>query len=144
VLIIPDVIGIYPNSQFLADDFAANGYLTIIPDIFRGDAFNPAKEQLMEWLPRHSVDDVERVVDAAISYLRNEAGVKKIGAVGYCFGGKYVCRYLKDKRVDAGFTAHPSFVTAEELAAISGPLSIAAAGMFCLLSIDFAGHEKQD
>jgi dienelactone hydrolase len=35
---------------------------------------------------------------------------------------------LKDGKLDAGYTAHPSFVTHEELGAITGPLSIAAAG----------------
>lgn len=36
--------------------------------------------------------------------------------------------------MDAAYLAHPSFVDAEELAAIKGPLSIAAAGelgFFC-------------
>jgi dienelactone hydrolase len=29
------------NSQLLADDFASNGYLTVIPDIFAGDPGDP-------------------------------------------------------------------------------------------------------
>jgi hypothetical protein len=41
---------------------------------------------------------------------------------------QYVVRNLKDGRLDGGYTAHPSFVTPEELSAITGPLSIAAAG----------------
>ncbi len=46
---------------------------------------------------------------------------------------QYVARYLgavgKDNNasVDAGFTAHPSFLDAAELKAITGPFSIAAA-----------------
>lgn len=35
---------------------------------------------------------------------------------------------MKDGKVDVGYTAHPSFVTHEELGAIQGPLSIAASG----------------
>lgn len=31
--------------------------------------------------------------------------------------------------IDAGYVAHPSFVESDELSAIKGPLSIAAAGM---------------
>ena len=34
---------------------------------------------------------------------------------------------VKGKGVDVGYVAHPSFVEEEELAAIAGPLSIAAA-----------------
>lgn len=40
---------------------------------------------------------------------------------------QYVVRFLKEEGINAGFLAHPSFVEEEELAAITGPLSIAAA-----------------
>ena len=53
--------------------------------------------------------------------------IKRIGAVGYCFGGKYVVRHLVPGRVDVGFTAHPSHVDESELKGILGPLAIAAA-----------------
>jgi hypothetical protein len=39
-----------------------------------------------------------------------------------------VCRWLKEGKLDVGYTAHPSFVDKEELEGIKGPLSIAAAG----------------
>jgi len=109
------------------------------------------------------------IVTEVIKEMRTTYKVKKIGAAGYCFGGKvcvhnyashtiqpsrhciplpaippscpnqlthtpqYVARYLgavgkeNNASVDAGFTAHPSFVEAAELKAITGPLSIAAA-----------------
>lgn len=41
---------------------------------------------------------------------------------------QYVCRALGNGQADVGYTAHPSFVTHEELGSIKGPLSIAAAG----------------
>lgn len=68
-----------------------------------------------------------------IKELHSTYGVKKLGAVGYCFGGKYVARFLGDvgssnnAMVDAGYTAHPSFMEEDELKAIKGPLSIADA-----------------
>lgn len=43
-------------------------------------------------------------------------------------GAKYVVRFLTTgKGLSVGFVAHPSFVQEVELAAITGPLSIAAA-----------------
>ncbi|KAL2865529.1 dienelactone hydrolase family protein [Aspergillus lucknowensis] len=132
VIILSDILGIYVNAQLLADEFAGNGYLTILPDLFRGDALKlsdleSGKADLPSWLPNHSSAVVDPVVEASIKYLRQDLGIKRIGAVGYCFGGKYVCRFLKPGKADAGYTAHPSFVTDEELAAIEGPLSISAA-----------------
>jgi dienelactone hydrolase len=55
--------------------------------------------------------------------------LQSIGAVGYCFGGKYVVRHLQPDadKIDCGYIAHPSYVSTEELRAIKGPLSIAAA-----------------
>lgn len=53
--------------------------------------------------------------------------------IGWCLGllqAKYAVRLLKEDGVDAAYVAHPSFVDAEELAAIKAPLSIAAAGKF--------------
>ena len=65
--------------------------------------------------------------------MRTEYNVKRIGGVGYCFGGKYVVRFMgkmgeaAGATIDTGYTAHPSAVDAEELRAINGALSIAAA-----------------
>lgn len=86
-------MGIYNNSQLLADEFANSGFLTIIPDLFRGDAIkaedmNAGKVDLMSWLKNHQTANVDPVCESAIKYLRQDLGVKKIGGVGYCFGGK--------------------------------------------------------
>jgi dienelactone hydrolase len=85
------------------------------------------QKYIAEKMPK--VPTVDPIVEATIKGMRGDLGVKRLGGVGYCFGGKYVCRWLKEGSLDAGFTAHPSFVDAEELKGIKGPLSIAAAGM---------------
>lgn len=48
------------------------------------------KADLVAWLPKHQTGAVDPVVEKTIKYVRETLGVKKIGAVGYCFGGK-VC-----------------------------------------------------
>jgi len=132
ILFLPDVIGIWANSQLIADQFAANGYYTIMPDILQGDPISlnrSADFDFTTWLAKHTTKDVDPIVEAGIKFLQ-DAGYTKIGAVGYCFGAKYVVRYLGGvggKGIDAGFVAHPSLVEEDELAAISGPFSIAAA-----------------
>ncbi|KAN0096835.1 alpha/beta-hydrolase [Hyaloscypha variabilis] len=130
IIFLPDVIGIWQNSQLMADQFAANGYYTIIPDLFRGDALKinrPHDFDFPGWLAKHTVEVVDPIVEKSLAWLK-EQGFKKIGSVGYCFGAKYTIRFLpKGKGIDVGYVAHPSFVEESELAAIAGPLSIAAA-----------------
>lgn len=37
ILYLPDVLSIWQNSKLMADQYAANGYLCLIPDLFNGD-----------------------------------------------------------------------------------------------------------
>ena len=117
-----------------ADQFAANGYLTVIPDIWEGDNvplnWEPGKDfNLGQWFGKHGLNKVEPIIEAAIKAMRDEYGVKKLGAVGYCLGGKYTCRFLSSgKGLDAGYIAHPSATSNDEVKGVAGPLTIAAAG----------------
>jgi dienelactone hydrolase len=136
ILILPDVIGHgFINTQLIADQFAANGYFVAVPDIFNGDPLplnRGADFDFAAWLAKHGSETVDPVVETAIKELKGNYGIKKIGTVGYCFGAKYVVRFLKKGVTDAGYIAHPSWVLASELKDIEGPLSIAAAGEFRL------------
>lgn len=109
ILVIPDVVGIWKNSQLIADQFAANGYYTLLLDVYCGDAIplkRPPGFDFTAWRGKHTVKEVDPVVAAGVKYLK-EKGMKKIGAVGYCFGAKYVCRFLNDGGIDVGYCAHP-------------------------------------
>jgi len=109
LLFLPDVIGIWKNSQLMADQYAANGYYTLILDTFHGDALTlnrPPGFDFMEWRSRHTPKQIDPIVEAGVKYLKGK-GFKKIGAVGYCFGAKYVCRFLNGRGVDVGYCAHP-------------------------------------
>lgn len=169
MLYLPDIMGIWQNSRLLADEFAANGYLTLVLDTFNGDPIpvnQVEKMDIFAWVDGGSTGDnphneaaVDPIVKDAIKVLKDEYGVNKLGAVGYCFGAKvssqiihmstclrlitaeegkrrgecsltYCCQYLVrhfNGGIDAGYIAHPSFVSDAELADIDGPLSIAAA-----------------
>ena len=138
VLYISDVNGVWQNSKLLADQYAANGYLCLIPDLFDGDKYAlnlPLNNTVLDWVARgtngkspHTLKEVEPKVVESIKYLQSEHGITKIGAVGYCFGAKYVVRNMKGPgSIDAGFVAHPSFVEEQEVENMVGPFSIAAA-----------------
>ncbi|KAH7163354.1 dienelactone hydrolase [Dactylonectria estremocensis] len=136
ILYVPDVLGIWDNSKLLADEFAASGYTTLIIDLFNGDAIevNTLEEiNLPDWVQNgrneaggHTTKEIDPIVREALRYMKTELAIEHIGAVGYCFGAKYVLRHYQSG-IKVGFIAHPSFVEEAELAAITGPLSIAAA-----------------
>ncbi|KAI6358413.1 hypothetical protein MCOR25_007345 [Pyricularia grisea] len=140
LLYLPDVLGVWQNSKLMADDFAAQGYTTLVVDTFNGDPvpLNISltaleKFDFVSWRDfgtnhdnPHTQEAVDPIIEAAIKVLKNDHGAKRIGAVGYCFGAKYVVRHYKNG-INVGFVAHPSDVTEEELDAIPGPLAIAAA-----------------
>ncbi|KAI1369741.1 dienelactone hydrolase [Xylaria arbuscula] len=136
ILFLPDVIGIWQNSRLIADQFAANGYLTLIIDLFNGDpvSLNPQPGfDIFAWLEKgtngdnpHTKEYVDPIVIEAIKWLQTEKGIKKLGSVGYCFGAKYVARHFENG-INAGYMAHPSFVDEDELRGFKAPLSISAA-----------------
>jgi dienelactone hydrolase len=141
LLIITDVLGHkFNNVQLIADQFAANGYNTYVPDVFQGDPIplnRPEGFNIFDWLQGknsgkpHTVEYVEPVTKALIKHIREETGAKRVGGIGYCFGAKYVIRHLSENGgLDVGYVAHPSFVEESELEATKGPLSIAAACKF--------------
>lgn len=83
----------------MADDFARRGYLTVIPDLFDGDAisveaFNSQKVSLAEWLPKHQPSTLDQVSKVIIQYMRNTLNVKYLAGVGYCFGAKVRSKIL--------------------------------------------------
>jgi len=77
----------------MADNFAAQGYLTVVPDLFNVDPLNPelfysGKVDFPAWLARHDTTTVDPIADVVIDHLKSTLEVKKLAGVGYCFGGK--------------------------------------------------------
>ncbi|KAK4099018.1 alpha/beta-hydrolase [Parathielavia hyrcaniae] len=141
VLFLTDVWGLaLLENRLLADSYARAGYLTVMPDLFNG---SPAPADInvdtpgfnaTEFLARHSPAATDSLVATTIAYMRSssssEFGVTRIAAPGYCFGGRYAFRFLgkgEGEGVDVGFAAHPSVLQPSEIAAVRGPVSIAAA-----------------
>ncbi|WEW57334.1 hypothetical protein PRK78_002799 [Emydomyces testavorans] len=96
ILVLSEVHGIhFPNIQLLADAPAAVLECPVVAE-FRGDHH-----------PRHCGTNSQYCfeLDVAASFR-----VKALGAIGYCFGGRYVIRLLDKGRVKAGVVNHPSFL----------------------------------
>ncbi|KIK52828.1 hypothetical protein GYMLUDRAFT_265248 [Collybiopsis luxurians FD-317 M1] len=103
------------NSRLLADDFAANGFKTIVPDIFNGDAapadaLNPGSTwDLMAWFGKHGPEVTRPPIDKVLESLKKD-GVTSFGVLGYCFGGRYAFDLAFDGVPKAVAVAHPSLL----------------------------------
>lgn len=97
VLYLADIIGIWQNSKLLADQYALNGYTCLVPDLFNGDPAplnSPPSFDIMNWISvgtggnnPHTPPFVDAITEKAIKAMK-DMGIKKIAAVGYCFGAK--------------------------------------------------------
>ncbi|KAJ7445857.1 dienelactone hydrolase endo-1,3,1,4-beta-D-glucanase [Mycena latifolia] len=116
LLFLTDVFGLeLVNSRLLADDFARNGFKTIIPDYLHGDAI-PADViplggafDMAKWFTTHGPSDTRPHLDAVIAALK-AGGVSSFGATGYCFGGRYSFDLAFDGLINACVVAHPSML----------------------------------
>ena len=94
LVILQEIFGVNAYIRSVADDFAAQGYLAIAPALFDRvrkhvempyDAASSTEgKSMMHSIP---VQDAMADVEAAILYLRHNLNGKKLGVVGYCWGG---------------------------------------------------------
>ncbi|KAJ7104299.1 alpha/beta-hydrolase [Mycena belliarum] len=109
VLLLTDVFGLpSPDNLLLADEWAAAGFQTFVPDYLNGDAI-PMDGDFTTWLPNHGEAQTTPPLLAVIKALKKR-GIKKIAATGYCFGGLYVTRLVQNNTITVGTMAHPSLL----------------------------------
>lgn len=93
IILLTDILGIYTNTQLLADDFANKGYLIVMPDLFQGGqlsatSMHSSNIDLSSWLPKHQVAQIDPIMEKTIKYVRETLDMNRVGAVGYCIGAK--------------------------------------------------------
>ena len=96
VIVVQEVFGVNPGIRQKAAHWAALGYLAVAPEVFwrqaEGidlDADIPEQfQQAIKHMMAHDFDAGIMDIEATIRWIRREAGVAKVGLVGYCMGGK--------------------------------------------------------
>jgi len=139
VLIVHDIFGwTLNNARLLADHYAKEADATVyLPDFFDGEVVAPEmledpeqakKFDVMGFIGRHSKELRFPEISAAATALKKDLGFKKVGAIGFCYGGWAVFRLgaKSNPLVDCVSTAHPSLATKEEIEALGVPTQIIA------------------
>lgn len=89
LVIIHEWNGLVDRVRQLADDFAAEGYVTLAVDLFEGRTGSTPEENMA--LVQETQADMPRVIEnlnAAVRFLRERDDVTgRVGAMGWCFGG---------------------------------------------------------
>lgn len=96
IIVIQEIFGVNPGIRAKCDEWASKGYLAIAPDLFwrirPGIELDPdVPDQLQEAFGLFGQFDQEagiRDIEATIREARKMVGGGKVGAVGYCLGGR--------------------------------------------------------
>ncbi|XP_030468093.2 uncharacterized protein LOC115686822 [Syzygium oleosum] len=110
ILLLSDIYGLEDSStREFAYRVACNGYNVLVPDLFRGDPWTKdrPKDLFEQWYARQQPDRVAKDIGTAKDWLVDEllsAGIsKKLGLIGFCFGGGRVIDILaKDQSNNFG------------------------------------------
>lgn len=121
IIVIQEVFGVNPGIRKKVEHWAAKGYLAVAPDVFWRqqpgidlDADLPEQfQQALGFMGNHDFDLGIRDVEATIHWIRREAGVQKVGLVGFCMGGKVA--YMAAARTDVDASVGYYGVTIDQM-----------------------------
>jgi carboxymethylenebutenolidase len=92
VVILPDVRGLYPFYEQLAERFAHAGHHAIVLDYFARTAGPAPRGEDFDFQPHVAATTLEQVqadIAAAVAALRERTGARPAMAIGFCFGGTH-------------------------------------------------------
>jgi carboxymethylenebutenolidase len=108
IVLIQEILGVNHNMRQTADDYAKEGYLVLVPDLYwrlePGVQLDPEDKddwaKAFELLKAFDVDSGVEDLKASLSFLRQyPSSTGKVGSVGFCLGGKLA--YFMATRTDA-------------------------------------------
>ncbi|MBO9714737.1 dienelactone hydrolase family protein [Sphingomonas sp.] len=155
IMVIQEIFGVNPGIRRKCDRLAADGWLALAPDLFwrlePGIVLDPdVPEQFqaaLQWMGKFDqtkgIEDIEATIRTA-----RELGAAKVGAVGYCLGGRlaYMTAARTDVDASVGYYAVGIDGLLGEKHAIANPLllHIAGADHFVLPDVQAKMHEGLD
>ncbi len=110
IIVIQEIFGVNAGIRRKCDKLAEDGYLAVAPDLFwrlePGIELDPDVEpefqRALDLMGKFDQDQGIRDIEATIHHIRREEDVAKVGAVGYCLGGRLA--YMTAARTDVNAT----------------------------------------
>ncbi|MBM0169248.1 dienelactone hydrolase family protein [Altererythrobacter sp. C41] len=138
IVVIQEIFGVNPGIRRKCDRLAKDGYLAVAPDLFwrlEPDVeLDPDVEaefqRALGLMGKFDQDQGIRDIEATIHWIRRSEGVAKVGAVGYCLGGRlaYMTAARTDVDASVGYYAVGIDNLLREKHAIANPLMLHIAG----------------
>ena len=91
VLVVQEWWGLVDHIKDIANRWAAEGFIAVAPDLYRGKVAANADEagKMMHAL---KIEDGLNTIDSAMTKARNQYGITHFGINGFCMGGTFALR----------------------------------------------------
>ncbi|CAL5218920.1 g666 [Coccomyxa viridis] len=123
VMLIHDIHGWdKKNIRLVADKYADAGIAATVPDFYHGKELPADKSKIMEFIGMFPVDKSFKEVKEVMAEFKSKYSLSKVGAQGFCWGGKYTVLLLGSSDADAGVVCHGSLLNDEDVEAIKNPV----------------------
>jgi carboxymethylenebutenolidase len=99
VVVIQEWWGLVPHIKDVCDRFAAEGFVALAPDLYRGKQVSEPDEAGKEMMAMQ-LDRAGKDMSGAVDELRRRSGRDTVGVVGFCMGGG-LALVLATQRPDA-------------------------------------------
>ena len=142
VVILPDIRGLYPFYEQLAERFADAGHPAIAFDYFGRTAGTGIRGDDFDYQPHVAatrLDTLQADTAAALAALRAQTGVRAVAVVGFCFGGTQA--FHAAGTLELGFDAAVGFYGRLAPARLPSPIERAGAVEVPVLGL-FGGADK--
>ena len=126
LIVIHEWWGLNDNIREMARRLAAEGYLALAVDLYRGEvAENSGEARALMQALMEDESYAGLQLGAAFGWLKNEGAVEQVGSIGWCLGGGLALRLALDmpEALDAVVVYYGRLVTdPAELAPLRAPL----------------------
>ena len=136
ILVSFDIFGFHPGgTREFCDKLAKAGYLVVMPDYYRGNAWSPSnfppadQDEFMNWVKSFSPGMLAADVESTRQYiLSQEPKITSIGLIGFCWGGKVAITASATGNFNASVLCHGSFLEDSDADGVQCPTLMLDAG----------------
>ncbi len=141
LVLFQEIFGVNAHIRAVAEQYALDGFVVLAPDLFWRAApgvqlgYEGAdRERALALMRGYAAPDALADIAASVAFLRArpEVGARKVGAIGYCMGGRMAYLAAATTDVDAAVPFYGG--------GIHGQLESAAA-IRCPLQFHYAEHD---